>query len=148
METSRAAIKPYKRIQTAPVGKTRTKQSMAAECDINTIMQKYQKTGVIDHVAKHGGMYEYATALSYQEAIHLKRDAEEMFNDLPSSLRAQFKGNPAIFLAFVQDDKNLEEMGELGLLNEQAETRLKGIREAKAIADAAPATPAEGGEDT
>lgn len=136
--------KTYARVQTVPKGKTKTKQSMATDCDINNIMKKFQKTGTLDHVAKHGGTYEYATALTYQEAIHVKRDAEEMFNDLPSSLRTKFKGNPAIFLDFVQNDDNLEEMGELGLLNEQAETRLKGIREAKAIA-AEPQTP-EGGE--
>ncbi len=32
----------------------RTKQSMRDECDINLIMKKYQKTGAIAHVNRHG----------------------------------------------------------------------------------------------
>lgn len=120
----------YKRVYMTPTGKTRTKQSMAADCDINNIMKKYQRTGLIDHVAKHGAEYAEASSLTYHDAMNLKTKADQMFSDLPSTTRKRFHHDPAQFLEFVQDDENLEEMEELGLLNEDASARLRTIREA------------------
>lgn len=92
-----------------------TKQSMAAECDINNIMRKFVKTGAVAHVNKHGGHYGDVTALDFRESMEVVRRSKEMFAELPAKLRARFGNDPAAFLAFVQDKKNLPEMRELGL---------------------------------
>ena len=97
-------MKPRKATRTKPNGKSRTRQSHAADCDINNIMAKFQKTGSIDHVAKHGPQYGEVTAITYHEAQNLVIEAQDMFNDLPSSARAKFENDPRNFMDFVQND--------------------------------------------
>lgn len=126
---------PRKETRTKPKGKSRTRQSHAAECDINNIIKKFQKTGALDHVAKHGPIYGDVTAITYHEAQNLVIEADEMFHDLPSSVRAKFENDPRQFMDFVQDDENLEEMSELGLLTDEASERLRTVRAAKEAAD-------------
>lgn len=96
-------------------GKERTKQSFKDQCNINHIMSRYLRSGNVDHLAKHGAHYAVVEPLTFHECMNIVRKAEEMFNDLPAKLRQRFGGEPANFLAFVQDRENLEEMRELGL---------------------------------
>lgn len=96
--------------------KSLTKQSFAAECDINTIMRKFEKTGLIDHNAKHGGSYgDFLAAPEYHEACNAVLAADAAFMSLPSGLRKRFNNDPAAFLEFAQDPANQEAMAELGL---------------------------------
>ena len=74
---------------------SRTKQAFREECNINKIMAKYQKTGIIDHLNKYEGRYDMADGETFQEAMNLITDAQTMFNDLPSSIRNEFENNPA-----------------------------------------------------
>jgi len=87
------------------------------ECDINHIMAKYQKTGLISHVAQFNGDYQDLTDVpTYQDALNKVITANEAFNTLPSSVRKRFNNDPAAFLDFVSDAKNIPEMEEMGLL--------------------------------
>ena len=108
--------KPRKtRFQTPVGGESMTKQSFKDECDINKIMEKFQKTGAITHYAKHAPSYGDATPVDYQNALNIVADANTMFEELPSSIRKKFDNDPSQFLEFVQDEKNSEEMIQLGL---------------------------------
>ena len=40
-----------------------TKQSFKDECDINKIMAKFQKTGALNHYAKHAPQYGDASGI-------------------------------------------------------------------------------------
>lgn len=94
-----------------------TKQSFLKECDINNIMSKYQKTGLIDHVCKYEGSYgDFLNVSDYQSSLNAVMSAQEEFNSLPSSLRARFSNDPAQFLQFVNDDSNREEAIKIGLI--------------------------------
>lgn len=95
----------------------RAKQSMRDECDINRIMSKFQKTGVINHVARYEARYGEATSMNYRECLETVRRAQEMFLDLPAKARKRFGNDPAEFLAFVSNPENIEEMRKLGLAN-------------------------------
>lgn len=92
-----------------------TKQSFKRECDINTIMAKYAKGQVVDHLARHGGSYGDFSSQDFHEAMNIVRKGEEMFLDLDSGLRRRFGNDPAVFLEFVQDPKNASQLIELGL---------------------------------
>jgi len=96
-------------------GKSKTKQSMKDECDINMIMARYMKTGAIDHVNRHGAQYGFASSSDFAESMRLVADAQTMFDDLPSDIRTKFQNDPGQFLDFVQDDANASEMAEMGL---------------------------------
>jgi len=88
---------------------------MRDECNINNIMAKYQRTGTISHINKYEGQYGDFPAVDYRTALETVKQAEAMFNDLPAKARAKFGNDPATFLEYVQDPKNLEEMRETGL---------------------------------
>lgn len=95
---------------------SRTKQSFQKECDINTIMAKYQKTGLVSHVSNFKGNYsELPNQLSYHEALNNVMASKNAFSTLPSSIRTQFGNDPAQFLEFVQNPDNTDEMIEMGL---------------------------------
>lgn len=92
----------------------RTKQSFKDECDINRIMHKYQKTGMITHLAKHAPQYGEASSTDLLEAMNTLTKAQEMYDELPSSVRRKFTG-PVNFLEFIEDESNAEEIYKLGL---------------------------------
>lgn len=106
-----------KRLQVVFTEPTRTHQSFQAECDINTIMAKYKKTGVIAHVNRYQGRYgDFFDVQGYHESLHQVLDAQEAFLSLPAALRARFQNDPGQFLDFVGNPANVDEMRSLGLL--------------------------------
>ena len=106
----------HSRVHPIISGESRTKQSFKKECDINNIMSKYEKTGIISHCRQHGGEYgDFIAAPDYHTAMTEITRAEEMFMAIPAGVRAKFGNDPAAFLAFAQDPENLEEMREMGL---------------------------------
>lgn len=122
-------------IQTKP---SLTKQSFRDECDINVIMGRYLRTGVLDFVSKHQPQYMDTTGMDFQRAMLVVAESQTMFNDLPSNIRTQFENNPAKFLDFCHDPKNLPEMAKMGLLRPDAAERLLTPQPAPANAPAAP----------
>lgn len=94
---------------------SRTKQAMKDECDINNILRKYEKTGMVTHVAKHGGEYGFVPAIDLMGAYETIQRAEAMFEDLPAAARKRFENSPMKFLEFVQDPANRDELVKLGL---------------------------------
>lgn len=95
--------------------KTVVKQSFKEECDINRIMSKYHKTGVISWLAKHEGQYADVTGFDFLDSMNTIAKANEMFADLPSKVRGRFGNDPARFLEFMHDPDSLEESYKLGL---------------------------------
>ena len=96
----RSAYRPHKRV-TIKTGDGLAKQAFKEECDINTIMKKYEKTGLIAHVNAHGGDYgDYLSVTDYHTAMTQITEAQEAFMSLPAKLRERFGNNPANFLAF------------------------------------------------
>lgn len=103
------------RVRVSPVGKSRTKQSFREESEINNIMARYTKTGIIDHFSKHGEEYGFASSVVFHEAMNVVTKADQMFDALPAAIRRRFNGDPGDFLEFVQNPENREELVELGL---------------------------------
>lgn len=93
-----------------------THQSFKAECDINNIMRKFEKTRLLDHVNQHQGSYgDYLGYEDYQTSLNQIRDAQTAFLTVPAKIRAQFENDPAKFLRFVQDPANADSMVQMGL---------------------------------
>ena len=95
--------------------KGRTRSDMADECDINQIMAKATKTGVVTHVRTHGLHYGDYEGFDFQHAMQTIREAQEMFMELPARARAMFNNSPEEFLGYVQDPDNREQLERLGL---------------------------------
>ncbi len=92
---------------------TITQQHSKDEVDINKIMARYIKTGVLDHVTKYQPQYLDNTDTDYQESRNIIIKADEMFAELPSTVRKEFNNSPSEFLKFVNDPENHEELADL-----------------------------------
>lgn len=90
-------------------------QSFKDESDINNIMRKFQRTGMLDWLNTHDGEYGDVTGITFETSMATILKAQEMFDELPSTVRERFMNNPALFFDFVHDPKNLAELRQLGL---------------------------------
>lgn len=124
----RTAYGPRTPVRFATTGVSLTHQSMAKECDINEIMSKWQKTGILEHRNSFEGHYGDFTNLpmDYSASMNAVIEAETMFNTLPSSIRRKFGNDPGSFIDFVADPKNKDQLIEMGLAK-------KPIRETQPI---------------
>lgn len=107
-------------------GKGRTKQAHKQETDINFIMKKYQKTGLVNFVNRHQGEYMEVDPIDFQQAMEMVTNANTMFADLPSNLRSRFNNSPKEFYEFVNSEANVEEIYSLGLANKPLEATAEG----------------------
>ena len=94
-----------------------TEQSHKNECDINQILSKYQRTGIITHAHQNQAQYGEISSLDFHESMNLIAEAKSTFETLPSSLRKRFENSPEKYLAFLEDENNLKEMQEMGLID-------------------------------
>lgn len=130
--------RPHKRVTFKSKLPSRTKQEFQAECDINTIMEKYQKGEVVTHVNRFGGNYgDFTEVQDYQASLNQVMAAQAMFASLPASIRTRFENDPGKFLEFAQDPTKAEEMINLGLATPRP-------AEPSTEAPAQPATPPPG----
>ena len=108
----------HRRLQITSFPASMAKQSMADECDINILMLRYQKTGMLNHIIRYKGQYaDVSNQEDFQSALQTLQDANQMFDSLPAKVREKFKNDPGQFLAFVENPENREAMAELGLLD-------------------------------
>lgn len=89
---------------------TMTKQDQAAACDINNIVKKYQRTGLIDHLAEYAPHYGDATQVEYLDAFNLLQRTDTAFDSLPSSVRARFDNDPASWLLAIEGAETPEQV--------------------------------------
>lgn len=89
-----------------------TKPEFKESCDINHILKKYQKTGVIPQLYKDPLYGDFSEVADYQAACDLAIQAQAQFDGLPSEVRKRFGNNPEKFLEWVEkaDEKELIEM--------------------------------------
>ena len=102
---------------------TMTIQSEKDNCDINVIMNRYATCGTPLPYRADGVQPVYADVSElgdYMENYQRCKQAEEMFNALPSALRKELDNNPANLLAFIQNEANRERCVEYGLINKPA----------------------------
>jgi len=93
-----------------------TKQSFAKECNINNIMARYEKTGIVEHVMEMPGQFgDVSEPLEYQEALNKVNAARSLFDSLPAQVRAKFDNEPFLFLEFAQNPENYGKLVEMGL---------------------------------
>lgn len=94
-------------------------QHFKEECDINNILKKFTLTGLLPNVGP--GVYADITEdVDYRTALETIMNADEMFSQLPSTIRKEFDNDPAKYLDFVHNPANLERGIELGIFQAKA----------------------------
>lgn len=124
-------------------GKSRTGQEFAEDADINNIMARYVKTGTVPMYIDRNMLDGDLHVMSYHEMQNVIADANSSFNSLPAVVRARFDNDPAKFVDFALDERNVGELRELGMLSPEAVQRLDKEAADRAAAEvAAQASPA------
>lgn len=103
---------------TIDTGPGLTKQSFKDECDINFIMNKWQRTGEIpdNMVGTMRPQYgDFTDSNDYMTACNRVLAAKEAFASLPAFLRDRFANEPANLIRFLSIPENQEEAIRLGL---------------------------------
>lgn len=98
-------------------GPSLTRQEFAEECDVNSIMARYERTGALP--ANHIGEPFYADFTQIpddlMQSLRMFSEAEKAFMMLPASVRREFDNDPHAFVGFATDPNNLGQMREWGL---------------------------------
>lgn len=98
------------------IGESMTQQQFKEECDVNNILAKYRKNGLVTHLSKHNGNFgDFSNVEDYQTSLGKLMEAQNAFLQLPSELRSKFQNDPANLVAYLSDPKNDEEAIKFGL---------------------------------
>lgn len=113
----RVPYKSYPRVQVVFSEPSQTQQHFKDDTDINIILKRnpdITQCQYVNHIgqATYG---DFSDVAEYREAFDRVLEAEEQFAELPSSVRDRFSNDPAQFLEFALDSKNLDEMVKMGL---------------------------------
>jgi phage internal scaffolding protein len=106
-----------------------TEQQYKDVCDVNKIITKYDKTGLIIHVNKIEAKYGDMTGHDYKQMLEKVIDVKNMFNQLPSEIRNRFSNSPERYLSFLEDPGNREEAIKLGLIKADTPPEIDGLGE-------------------
>lgn len=106
-----------------------TDQSQAKDCDVNVIVDRFMRTGVMPQMSGNPIYGDFSDPVSYQEALARVMLAEEQFLGLDAKTRARFDNDPARFLEFASDPKNVDAMVDMGLATRPAPDPVLGVLE-------------------
>lgn len=106
-----------------------TEQNHKKECDVNLIIKKYDRDGLITHVSRFKGQFGDMTANDFTDMQNKIRSAVNMFNDLPSETRNRFDNSPAELLRFMENPDNRDKAIEYGIINRDWTEESDGIGE-------------------
>ena len=95
-------------------------QHFKEECDINTILQKFNITGLLPEAPLSPRYGDFSGIGDYHTALNKVIAAQEEFEALPAQIRARFDNDPANLIEFLDDEKNRLEAEELGLVEKGA----------------------------
>jgi len=97
-----------------------TQQQFKEEADINTIVDRFMKSGVLPTPASMPQYVDYEGVFDFQTAMNAVRAADENFMRMDAKVRARFNNSPQEFLEFFANPENTQEAIRLGLALPQA----------------------------
>jgi len=95
---------------------SKTDQQWKDDCDVNYILRKYRKTGVITHVARQAGHFSDVSDIpDLLQGYERVKSAKDAFMELPAMLRNKFDNSMEKMVTWLQDPANEAEAIDLGL---------------------------------
>lgn len=87
------------------------------ECDINTIVERFTRTGVLPQAGSEPFFGDFiGLPNNYHDALNQVRSQDGLFMQLPADVRAKFRNDVGQLLDFINDDSNYDEAVKLGLI--------------------------------
>jgi phage internal scaffolding protein len=90
------------------------------ECDINTILQKFNITGLLPESPLSPRYGDFTGIGDYHTALNRVIAAQDEFEALPAQIRARFDNDPSKLIEFLEDETNRPEAEKLGLVEKGA----------------------------
>lgn len=119
---------------TGEVCEARASQEQKDECDINVILKRFEKTGVLPEMIKSQPHYgDFSSVPDFQAAQNIVAHANEQFAALDAHIRKRFGNDPAEFLAFASDPSNQDEMIRLGLATRKPQEAPGDVKKEEAV---------------
>lgn len=126
-------------------GESRTKQSFKDEANINTIVRRFNKTGLLP--VRNGQPFygDFSNSQEFQDAQNQILQVKEIFGNLSAADRATFDNDPGKLIDWLSDSANHAEAVEMGLLPKEALKQPEPTPEppAEPPAEPTPAPPSE-----
>ena len=120
-----------------------TQQHFKDECDINSIISRYENTGSYYEPGvvptRKAAFDDFSAVPDFMDAQNFIIEAGERFNELSSRIRRRFDNNPAKLLEFLSNPDNTDEAISLGIVSSPASL----AADSAAIASSPGATQAE-----
>jgi len=104
------------------VSPTGAQQQFRDDVDINVIARRLgleDENANLPRVTDPRYYGDFTQARSLREMLDSARVAQERFNDLPADIRERFNHDPQKLWEFVNNEKNLEEAVQIGLLKKE-----------------------------
>lgn len=111
----KTAYGPKNRVQTQNTDPSMTKQALKDEADVNKIIKRYKKTGVLPNLQKLEGIYGEITSMDLQESLDKVIRSQEAFQEVPSEIRKQFNNDAGAFIDYATNPANIDQMRAWGL---------------------------------
>jgi len=98
--------------------KSKTVQSEKDSCDINLIMERFNRTGKLPNMQQAPARYGDARVVDFATAQAIVKEAQEQFSQLSANTRKAFGNSPQAFMESIQDDseENVQKLLKLGIL--------------------------------
>lgn len=90
-----------------------TRQADAAECDINNIMKRYEKTGILPPYTSPGFFADVSDMGDFHAVMDTVAKTRAIFEQFPAEFRASFGNDVAEFVNWATDPANAGELKSL-----------------------------------
>lgn len=108
--------RPHDKVQLNFLKPSRTKQEFREDCDVNVIIRRFTKSGLLPNPNNAVPQFVDAASLpDLQTLMQIMIEAEKAFMSLPAQVRKEFDNNAIQFVEFATKAENLDKMREWGL---------------------------------
>lgn len=96
---------------------SRTKQEFADECDVNKLMKRYERTGLLPqyNLDRQAQYLDLTEIPDFHTAMQMLVEADHAFMRLPANVRREFDNSASDFVEFAQKPENIGKLREWGL---------------------------------
>lgn len=103
---------------TTPLGsEVKTKQSFKNQCDINDLVARHRRTGLVDHTTSRKPLYgDFTAATDLFTHINATNAAEDEFRTLPAQVRRLCNEDPVELLNLLATEPGCESLRTAGLV--------------------------------
>lgn len=107
---------PHDRVSIDTGSDTPVEQSHRDQCDVNEIIRRFKRNGLLDHQNHRQPMYgDFTAASSLQESIELVTAAQDDFDSIPAKVRAAALNSPVQFLEMLSTPEGVAILEKAGL---------------------------------